>query len=263
MPEPRDRAATLRGTPNLTWGWRSTDAAGGFELEGLLPRDYRVIAMDPATLLRAEAGPFPAGARGVRIVLPARSVFEKIAGRVVSRSGEPVAGVRVTPMTDAIRLTVVTINAGRSPEESVVTDASGAFAIERMPRQGVYLRIEGDAILPVECGHGPGGIEEVVKGPENRLEVTVSLRVHVRVELAEGTAADGLAVLDRHENPMQIHVFHGHDRVSAPTLPIASGRTDTFSVAEDATTLVLRAGKTEVRRIPLALRPGAVNVLRL
>src|SRR5690606_25339474 len=72
----------------------TTSAAdGSFELRGLMPRRYAWFALAPRDL--AGAGPVfaaPGESVELRVLAPRPS---KIAGRVVSRSGTPLPGVRV------------------------------------------------------------------------------------------------------------------------------------------------------------------------
>jgi hypothetical protein len=51
--------------------------------------------MDPATLVHAELGPFTAGSADLVLVLEMHGLLPRVAGRVVSGSGQPLAGVRV------------------------------------------------------------------------------------------------------------------------------------------------------------------------
>src|SRR5262249_23580885 len=88
-------ARIMESTPNLLWNWTEADARGEFTLGGLLPRSYTLRVMDLASLVHAELGPFAAGSTDLVLVLKLDGVYPRVAGRVVSGSGQPVAGVRV------------------------------------------------------------------------------------------------------------------------------------------------------------------------
>src|SRR5262249_42527885 len=156
--------------------------------EGLLDRPYRVTAMDPRTLLRTEEGPIAAGGEGVILRMPADTLYARVAGRVVSRSGRPIAGARVFPMCDAFR---TQLKEGMAPtshqaSEQVQTDAQGRFELRRVPKSLVYLRIEGEGLIPLEYGRGG----ELPRDRIEDLAITVDLRCHFKIELADPTSAD-------------------------------------------------------------------------
>src|SRR6185436_17348446 len=73
----------------------SAGADGGFELAGLLERSYTVFAFDPRTLDGVGPVELRAGDAHAELRL-ARGPAVAVAGRVVSRSGVPLEGVRVT-----------------------------------------------------------------------------------------------------------------------------------------------------------------------
>jgi protocatechuate 3,4-dioxygenase beta subunit len=104
----------------------TTDAAGRFELLGLEPGSYDVIAQaDTRSSRTAKVSVTDGGRAEVRLVLEEAT----IAGTVVDPTGEPVAGIRVTAVMDfGIRDTNIADD---------VTDARGHFEL-RTAAHGIY-----------------------------------------------------------------------------------------------------------------------------
>jgi len=264
-----DPEKTLSETSSVFWTFVKTGADGRFRLDGLVEREYVLAAMDGATLLRAETGPVRAGRKDVEIVLPTERCFERVAGKVVSTSGEPVAGVHVATVRSVIS---VQIDANSSSGLQVQggetrTDAEGRFELHRVPREGVYLELDGESILPLELGRGAEGLEGVSAvelGKLDELVIHVSLRCHVKVELAPDQVAlvDEVQILDARDEPMRLHVFEGNSRTETDAIELQDGRSDVMVVGDEARTLVLRHGGLEVRRVPLRLDAREVNVIR-
>jgi RNA polymerase sigma-70 factor (ECF subfamily) len=268
--ERSDPMEFIQGVPTVFWSFVKTDAEGRFKLEGLLDREYQVVAMDPATLLRVDSGPVHAGAKNVRIELPARLYFGRVAGRVVSHAGKPVAGVQVTPQCDV--LTIHENENSRSTfhsrARSAVTDADGRFVLERLPREKVYLRLDGENILPIEFGRDgethEGGIETASDRKVDDLVITASLRYHMQIELAPERVelADNFRVIDANGLTLEINVFEGSRRRTTDEAQIHDGKSNVVAVTDEAKMLVLSKGKLEVLRVPLALDPSGVNIVR-
>lgn len=257
-----DPEQVLRTTATCAWPWVATDADGNFVLTGLDDRAYQVRAMDDATLLRVDTPGIPGGSRGVRIVLPTAATFAVLAGTVVTKSGTPVAGVRLAVQTDTQSMRGFTMHA--QAVARTTTDADGRFELRRVPHHDVYLRLDGDNILPLEYGRGEaGGLLGLAAGDSERLRIVVAARMHVQVELLDRLAADSISVLDDSGAPVSLTVFRGRSRNDSETLLLVDGKSPVFVVPDRATTLVLSKDQKEVRREPLQLRAGAVNSLRL
>jgi hypothetical protein len=247
------------------WHWVETDDAGRFELGGLLRRRYAVQAMNPDNLLRTEVTEVDAGRRDVRIVLSSEAVWATLRGRVADSRGEPIEGVDVFPMCDAFMTRIQGRVAGTShaTAEGTRTDAEGRFELTEVPRNLVYLRLEGAQTVPLEWGrHIEGGLAGLVGQDHDDLTITLGRRCHFRVELARADEADQIAVLDAAGNPLEISEFRGNGRREAGRQPLTDGRSNPLAVADTATTLVLYSGDREVRRVPLALTPGEQTLVR-
>ena len=88
--------------------------------------------------------------------------------------------------------------------------------------------------------------------------------MQVRVELTRVDEADEVEVLDPSGSRITIQLFHSvTDREAIVRTPVETGVTGTCTVPDYASTLVLYRNRIEVRREPLAGRPGEVNVVRL
>ena len=227
---------------------------GRFELRGLSARDYRVLALDPRTLGLAEAS-FAAGVENAELRLPREEVHERVAGRVTSLLGEPLAGVTV----------VFERRVGgedgreeaRLESAGVVTDAEGRFELRGLSKRTNVASVRGDDV-------DLGGLQ-VPLAPDadlEELELVVPLRLHVQVEGGPEPDFDQVAVLDERGKELALAVFHGTFAFGSARVRLVEGRTETFTVSEAAKTLVLFRGEQEVRRVALALARGEVNVVR-
>lgn len=291
-PTPGMVEQVLAENPTAKWGWVKTDAQGRFRLGGLLDREYTISAMLPDSLARVDAGPFPAGMTQARVVMPEGVVVPRIAGQVVGRRGTPVSGVRVKLVCDTVELERVTYNSegrrryhgsGRSEEgRSTVTDAEGRFELTDVGADHVYLSLSGDKIMPQSFGQprpGSGG-ERVWMGemdgegapasrgladvgqPLDNLTVPVTLRLHLRVDLHERELADQVGAVDDAGNRINLWMMSGSEVETMDKFRLHEGRSEVLSAPEDVAMLVLFREGIEVRRVPVLLEPGKVNVVR-
>jgi RNA polymerase sigma-70 factor (ECF subfamily) len=263
----------LAGAEDSIWRHIETDGEGRFRLDGLLQREYKLRAMDPETLLIAEAGPFAAGATDAEIRMPTDQLYPKVAGRVLSHAGKPVAGARVFPMCDAFqaRMKGQIVSTSHQALEGTTTDADGKFVLPNVPKTLVYVRVEGEGILPLEYGRYVEGderfkdaiVRELPKDRIEKLEIVVDLRCHVQVELADPTAADELEVLDGQGRPLVINIILGNSRREGERVEIVDGRSYPMAVPDSARTIVLYKGGVEVARKSVAIVPGELMQVKM
>ncbi len=242
----------LRGDP---WTWRTrADRQGRFELAGLLPHDYRLFALDRKRMLATTAR-FPAGRREVEIRMPEEELHERIAGRVTSLSGAPLAGLEVVLERELAGVQVPEVQ--RLWSLAVTTDDEGLFEFEGVSRAVNRVSVQGSelGLQGIEHALGPGDDLE-------DLELTVPLRVHVQIDAGEQADFDRIAVLDQESERLELSIYHGRSAYGMQELRLHEGRTEPFSVSELATTLVLYRGNSEVRRVPLELVRGELNTIR-
>jgi len=246
----------LRGDDRF-WSFELTKPDGTFTIAGLLPRAYRIRTVDPRTLASAESEPVSAADSPVELRLPTHDVHERVAGRVMSKSGQPIRGVnvRLFRITYELQHENGTDNESEN-SEAVVTGEDGAFEFRSVPKHGVEVLATGDTILGASAR-----LEGL--GDATHIEIVASLRLHLQVEVAEPRdRVDRLKVFDANEKRVILSVFHGSGAHASFDMPIRDGRSDVLAVEDSAATLVLYRGEEEVARMPLSLSPGVTNVLR-
>jgi hypothetical protein len=251
--------------PDLLWSFFVTDAHGNFRVEGLLAREYSLKAMDPKSLVLVEDGPFEVGAVGserIELRLDTGGEYEKVTGRVVARDGTPVPGVRVAAARRVAKVTVDDWSSSRGfGGSATTTDAEGRYELEHVAREGIFLTLFGDPILPTwhDFPEKSTSTERTLEG----LTIEVVRRCHLQVELSDRvTRADHFAVFDAAGGRLQLSIIRGENESSNNVMPLIDGRSPPIAVAEDGKTLVLLLGDTEVERHPLTLKPGELSVLR-
>ena len=256
---------------NLTVGataqeWRSvrTDARGRFLIEGLADRPYRVATIDERTLIRVDAGPFPAGSEDVLLRRDGTLTWREVRGRVVDRSGAPLEGVQVRPWRDTfVARSSVYVTSSNVSGDPVHTDAEGHFRLRDIAKDEVELSLFGEDVIsePVRLGADsplarPSNDPEVLV-----LEIPVAQRMRLRVECA-AKRADRLAILDATGERMTIRIVSAGLTLSSPRVDLVDGTSEVLTVNDAARTLVLYRGSDEVERHDLVLREGIVNELR-
>ncbi len=237
------------------WNRTSTGADGRFRLNGLVSRSYRVTAMHEATLLRMSAAAVKAGAEDVVLVMPKGAIHDRVTGRVVNHRNDPIANAAVHTQCDSFSVSGSTWHSAGEP---VLTDDDGKFEIRDVPKDGVYLRIDGEGILPLEYGRARPRLEDE-GGRVVDMVIRVSRRVHLRLELGPSAVADAFAVLDPEGEELPIDLVSGNGRRTMERMAVDVG---VVSVPDDATWLVLFRDGQEIHRKTLELEPGEVNVVR-
>jgi RNA polymerase sigma-70 factor (ECF subfamily) len=256
----------LAGSPRGSWRVIETSDGGHFRIEGLLDRPYTLEAMEPETLLRTRETDVPAGTTGVVLRMEEDALYPRVAGVVRGHDGRGIAGAAIGPMCDAFRSRWgdTTLGTSHSAVEGVRTDAEGRFELENVPRSLVYLRIDGEGILPLEYGRWVEGDPrfehvEVRELPVDRiesLEIVVDRRAHLQVELGDPSAADEFALVDEDGTEIEISTFTGSGRREGMRAPIRGGRSDVVAGTDRARSIVLFQGGLEVARLPVTLVPG-------
>lgn len=250
--------ALLAGHANMRHGTK-TDGHGRFELGGLEERDYTLRVIDPTTALLVDHGPFGAGARDLRLVRPDGASWPRLKGVVRSRSGTPLAGLRVSIDRQA---GVVGVHdryfSFVAYGSSTSTAADGSFELVNVPRGGVTLHVNGTGIADPELELGP------LLDPE-ALEVTVASSVQLLVRLGSlDSGATHVAVLDAAGASLDLTVpMEGGTRRSR-SIALQGTESPVIRLSDDGVTLLLldREG-AELARAPLALQPGRINTIEL
>lgn len=228
-------------------------ADGSFELRGLQDRAYRLQAHSGEALVRIESEPIPAGARDVRLVVPADARFPEVQGVVVGHDGAPLAGVQV-------RSTLIVLRSGGSytmeNSKHVDTDAKGRFVLVDVPRDRSRISVDGDAILP--ASHDLAGHED-----GRPVRILAARRCHVRVEgVPDSAGIAWVEVRDATDQALLLMQFQSGGSISSYQAQITDGGSPLFAVSETARTVVFRGdGDLEVAR-SLTLRHGEITVVR-
>lgn len=230
------------------------DASGRFALSGLLAHDYRVHALDTQRVLATTAS-LAAGVRNVELRMPKEDVHERVAGRVTSLSGDPLAGVEVSLERHANGEQTTIIDRLRGA--SVRTDADGRFEFGPVSRAVNVVGVDGYSF-------GVTGFERPLDPREDveDLAIRVPLTMHVQIDAAGRTDFDRVSVLDEHGQKLYLTIQHGSSSYAMQEMDLREGRTEPFSVSEEAKTLVLFKGEVEVQKLPMRCTRGELNTIR-
>jgi RNA polymerase sigma-70 factor (ECF subfamily) len=252
---------TMSAPPSsVFWRWMAAERDGSFEFDGLADRSYRLRILDEHTLEIFTSDPIKAGARNVEIVMPASKIHPRLAGRVVSTSKAPVAGVRVRLQRDTygVRTRVfggTALYQASQPREAVVTDVDGRFEFENVPAEGLSLNLDGDKIVPADRALSAADAPQA-------LEVVVELRCYIDVRLKPPLArADAIGVIDADGQNLDVMVLSQGNVNAYTDVPLVAGRSGVVSVSPRARTLVLLKDGEPVEQRALELVPGSVVVI--
>ena len=261
-------AAAARRQPSGLWCFVRTDAGGAFTLRGLAERSYRLRVQAPSTLQTVELGPFPADSKGLRLVMPAGGVFQRVTGQVTDGDGRAIAGATLVVRVRTLALPVDrdTITYRNELRDEVACDSEGRFTLTAVPKDAVLV-VHADGVEPTGFG-GEGEIPfaTFATGPASDDLVDLALvcvaRCQTRIELADPDRADQVVFLDHHGQRLPILRIEGHrvDRDTAAQLH--AGKSVPLNVPANAATAVLSKAGVEVARIPITLRAGQQNLIR-
>jgi hypothetical protein len=243
---------------------------GAFALEGLLERTYAVFAFDPRTLDGAGPVELRAGEEHGELRL-ARGSPRPVAGRVVSRSGVPLPGVRVTlgrrfdwradesdvearwvgfPLRGPFASWML-------PEPAATTDGEGCFQIAPLVAQGAFLELRGKALVLGES-------YDLSRAPDpSRIEIVADAASRFQVELRDRDEADAFSLvhLDSARDAVLFLEVEGVT-ISASRPSIDAGRSGVVLAEEGEYEIVFYSGEEEVRRERLSLTGGGLLTLR-
>ena len=223
-----------------------TDAQGRFRIQGLLEREYRVGLLHAETLERATSGPHAAGPGELELVLP-RPEPAPLEVRLLSRSEQPVAGA-------SIGLNVAIFGGVHHPRSSATTDAEGRVRFEGVAGSPLSLWIRGEGVVPV--------VQGISRPERGEVVLHVDVLCHFKIDLGDRPElADGVRALDAQGNELILYDLGADGYWSTNVAPLVAGKSVTLGVSETAAELVLELEDVEVRRIPIDLRPGEVQVV--
>ncbi len=252
----------LAGDTENAWHYATSAADGSFQLDGLLEREYKVCALDAASLERETLEHVAAGKSDVVVRFAEDNCWAKLEGTVVDSEGRPLSEVRVVPRA----MGFMARYAGRNmfstsmSLDGVVTDSAGRFALERLPREGVSLEFGGDHVLDRSLTPDPATFGD---GPTPNLRVVLERRMQLQIELADPSSADQFALLDATDHEISMRLRTGTTTYFMNRAPIIDGHSHVASAGESARSVVLYKGDSEVGRIKVQLSAEEITVVRL
>jgi hypothetical protein len=239
----------LRG--GLRAGIAPTSKDGAFEAGGLTARKYDLAALDRKTLRYAVVRGVEAGSRDVRIELPGNAALKHVSGRVVSHSGEGLAGVSLH--LGRLGEKAVGMDFARSLE----SDASGRFDFGAIDTERVRIQVTGEDIFLIMAWEPPPGANF------EELEIKVTRRCPLKLELTPtAPAADAFSFIDGSGAATQLMQFEGPMLMMPERCTIKLGASEVVATEDTATTLLLYEKGKEVMRVPVRLVPGELTILR-
>jgi hypothetical protein len=229
-----------------------TDAGGCFRVGGLRDRVYRLRAWNEANCLVLVSEPVAAGTKDFELRIPADAMRPRVRGHVVSKRGFPVSDAHVSVAYVTRRFPGGSYASQTC--EPVTTGDGGAFELPNVPRRDVLLAVSSSMVDTTHVEIPPDA-----SGDDVRVEVEVSCRF--RVEPRPGDPVEWIQVLDETGKALSVTV-HRPDQTSIHSalrrwpdgFPICT-------VSERASVLVLSRGQEELRRVPVDLRPGEVQIV--
>jgi len=242
----------------------TTRADGSFALEGLLERSYPVFALDSRTLDGVGPLELGAGSEGIEIRL-ARMPAVPVAGRVVSRSGVPLAGVTLTPgrrfdwrdevdESSARWASLPPRDASRSvARPAATTDGEGRFQLAELVTAGAFLELRGPALVIGATFDLAGA------GDPGALEIAVDAACRFQVVLGSPDEADAFSLERKDGRPVVMFLEVEGLTISASSASIDAGRSGPVLVEEGEYAVVLHSGAEEVRREWRAFPAGGLH----
>jgi hypothetical protein len=227
---------------------------GSFEFGGLIDRTYtlRIFASD--SLLTKLFDAVPAGTEGLLLRVGGDLYHERIRGLVQARDGTVIAGARVI-----LGLVTSRIQRGSSTRsgQEAMTDAGGAFEMERIPKAHVHLDVTGQAIIPQRFEFEAGVDVE-------NLRLSVARRCHFRVKVKSAAfERTQLELLDDAGQNLSLYTFRGGGWSSSTRVSLDADGTPTMSVSEDARELRLHRGREVILSQGILLDVDQINELEV
>lgn len=229
----------------------ATDDRGEFTVDGLLDREYELVAVDRKTLRSTTRPHVRAGAEDVVLALPGDPPLARVAGRVLSKRDVPLAAVRVHVGRQLLPEQPVTWIRG------VETDAEGRFDLGEMVSDDLHFQLSGDTVKLVQDIELPKDVKL------SELELRASLQCHVQVDLGlRPDFAHAFSTLDENGDAQIMLCWRGSSALAESRFPIEAGRSQVVVVEETSREIVLYARDKEVARVPLTLKPGDLTIVR-
>ena len=226
---------------------------GGFVTWSVAPGRYVLWVCDAVTLEMVATPPLPTGPDPVDIVLPSGPRWPALHCVVVDRRGKVVPGAdwvleRDDPMPGA--------TAPRTSNWQQAT-ADGVIAHPPCSRDVHTL-----------CVKAAGAAEWVrvrladLPRPDDA-RIVVPVRCQACIELVGDAAGiDRATLCDARGEPSAVVFTFGNEARGTRHVPLAQGRSQTFTALDDCVQLQLWRGQELVRTVPITLQPEGLNTLR-
>ncbi|MBK7645192.1 MAG: sigma-70 family RNA polymerase sigma factor [Planctomycetes bacterium] len=232
-----------------------TSRDGSFVVRGLLDQPYVLRAFDPRSLRTLVSEAIPAGSAGVVLHFPSSSGITRVAGRVLSLAGEPLANVQILPLRPAG--VVSSMRVRLLPGELRTTDGEGRFDLGGMESEGLQLQLMGDGLQTIVDWKPPPFADL------SALEPRLARRLRLLVELtANPERADSVVVLDAQGRELELWIRTRESLSFERAQPLKQGRSEVLLVAETAATVAIRKDGAEVERRAVVLDPAGLTTLR-
>ena len=249
--EPVDEnSATGAKSPSSMLPFVTTDERGRFEVAGLLDRSYVLNVAGANLSFGLQTDPIQAGDHDVVIERPEGTAFPEIRGQVVTRHGQPLPNVNITPWVAALSKDQ-NVRGGRSSitrffyAKGVKTDAEGRFTLKSVPKRHIEFWIAGDGVTPLSKS-----IWEV-RDPTNFL-IEMAARIEVSVEILDPTSGiDRVTAQGFKGEAMELSRIYADGSSNQDSIAIENGRTGVFALTTDAATITLMRGDVAVEVIDL------------
>lgn len=254
-------SATGVGAPNATLPWVVTDKDGLFHIEGLDERTYELNVVGPKLDYAMQTRPIDAGSNNVTIVALDEDRLEELRGRVLTRLGDPVPGVFVTPWISAVAGDFAVADGSSSVTRyfygsGATTNAEGEFVLPNVPSQWTQFYVSGPGIVPSYAA------VEDVEDPAD-FDVTVGARFEVSVEVTDSELGiDAVDAIDANGDPVPMLRIFADGYSTFASIEVTDGRTGVFALEDRATSLRLLVGARVHEEIALDWTFGEVLKIR-
>lgn len=255
-PQPEFIVDAFLDEPEIAFGIANTTVDGShgeFETFCVPPGRYRLRVTDPQTLDVIDTRPIEAGSDDLVIRMPDRGTWPALHGVVVDRRGAPVAGADWLVERD-------------DPAHGVTPSIQGGW--HNASPEGVIEHPPLSRDVHTLCVKAAGMAEwhrfritELTPASDFRAVVPVGCQA--RIELgAAWNQVSSAQLVDLSGATSPVVITHGDVAWGTRTIPVTDGRSQTFVALDDCVELLLMRGEEILRRIPVSLHRGEMNVLR-
>ena len=197
-----------------------------------------------------QSDPVRGGSRGVELSVPEGDTYPEVRGRLVTRRGDPLPGVYLTPFVMALSKEFAVHGGGSSVTRffyggGARSDAEGRFVLQSVPKRHIKFWIAGDGVTPLSMS------VEDIDDPLD-FEIEMAARIEVSVQIQDLTLGiDGVTAQGFDGGAQQILRIFADGSSNMSRLPVEAGRTGVFALTTDADTITLMRGTEVVEVIPL------------